>query len=77
MIPDLSTDAKVILGAFFLLALFVALFMVWAEHVATQWQADQYEAGQSPAEGQLTRRTLRPRIPAQRRASHDETGGPA
>jgi len=80
LIPQLSTDAVVILSAFFALAVLVALFMVWAEHVATQWQADQYEAGQSPMEGQLTRRSLQPRapgrVPAQRR-SVDEIGGQA
>lgn len=66
LIPELSHDAWLILGAFFALAVLVALFMVWAEHLATQWQADQYEQGQSPQEGQLTRRTLAPRIPSQR-----------
>jgi len=70
-IPLLSTDAWVILSVLFVVALLFALLMVLLEHVATQWQADQYDAGQVPMEGQLTRRTLTPRIPAQRRPDGD------
>jgi hypothetical protein len=66
LIPQLSRDAWIILSALFAVVMLFTLTLVAFEHIATQWQADQYDAGQGPTEGQLTRRTLHPRVPEQR-----------
>lgn len=74
LVPDVTDDQIVWLLGLLAIALLFAVGMVVLEHLATEWTADQYEAGQSPTEGLITPRDHQPRIPAQRRPDHDTEG---
>jgi hypothetical protein len=78
LIPDVTGHQLAVLAIILAVVIAIAVCMGIADHVATEWAAARYEAGQSPTEGRITAEPpTRTRIPEQRRPDHDQDGDQA